>query len=117
MNSEPQCECPIDCNGGIDHFNDCAWIVWKTGKTPEMPTVDNSIHDLNVTRLVVRNSLRMAAPVSINLVESITERGVIYPIEVLDLKNGYYQITHGVERFKAVIEIGLDSIPGRIISE
>jgi hypothetical protein len=135
MSSEPECRCPMARNGGIDHRPDCMWTAWKNGETVISSKFDVSkvsegifatggiissspkgqrFHDLNVSRLVVRDTMRMAAPTSRILIDEIRQNGVLKPIVVKDLKNGYYEIQDGIERFKAVILLGYCSIPGYI---
>ena len=137
MSSEPECKCPLAHNGSIDHTKDCAWKIWKTtgirsteinhkfdaSKIPERifegqkrRLLDQStkIHDLSVRCLIVKDNLRMAAPTSQVLIDSIRLNGIRKPIIVSDLGNGYWQIIDGVERFKAVILLGMHNIPGYV---
>lgn len=50
------------------------------------------------------------------LTESIKKHGVIQPIIVKDMKNGYYQIIAGERRWRASLKAGLKTIPAIIRS-
>jgi hypothetical protein len=112
--SEPECKCPTVIGGGIEHSTTCAWKIWKT--TGRLPEPEKAVEELSVngrriqviavSRLIVRNTMRMAGPPTAGLVDSIRRDGLRDPIEVLDLCNGYYEITAGIERFKAVVLLG-----------
>ncbi len=49
------------------------------------------------------------------LAESIGEHGIIQPLTVRKLKNGYYQIIAGERRWRAARIAGLTQVPARII--
>ena len=131
MRSEPTCKCPMSRNGGIDHRPNCAWTAWKrndgSAAILEAQTFDFTeegifkdkglqVHDLNITRLVVKDSLRLAMTMTMSsiLINDIKKNGVLNPIIVTDLGNGYYEIMDGIERFRAAILLGMNSIPGII---
>ena len=50
-----------------------------------------------------------------SLTDSIRQHGVLQPIAVRALGNGYYQIIAGERRWRAAREAGLDSIPARVV--
>ncbi len=124
MSSEPTCVCLMETRTGqIIHNSDCEWKIWKSKGSPELKSTNEYNtgglirHDFNVTRLIVKDVIRMASLPNSVLLDSIKRKGILTPITVLDLKNGYYQIVDGVQRFKAVILLGRDSIPGIIVDE
>ena len=49
------------------------------------------------------------------LADSIRQHGVLQPIAVRALGNGYYQIIAGERRWRAAREAGLDTIPARVV--
>jgi len=109
MSQEPECVCPQVRGGGIDHYPDCAWSIWKqTGKLP----VKLGITHLSMHRIWVPTSLR-SVPNPL-LVESIKLQGVVNAIEVRINDDGDYTILHGVQRFLAAELLGHKSIPAII---
>lgn len=50
-----------------------------------------------------------------NLADSISEHGVVQPLTVRELANGYYQIIAGERRWRAARQAGLTEIPAVII--
>ena len=50
-----------------------------------------------------------------SLTDSIRQHGVLQPIAVRALGNGYYQIIAGERRWRAAREAGLDTIPARVM--
>ncbi len=55
-------------------------------------------------------------PESLNeLKQSIKEKGIIQPIVVRSTGNGRYQIVAGERRFRAAVELGLKTVPVRIM--
>ena len=50
-----------------------------------------------------------------SLTDSIRRHGVLQPIAVRALGNGYYQIIAGERRWRAAREAGLDTIPARVV--
>ena len=50
-----------------------------------------------------------------SLTDSIRQHGVLQPIAVRALGNGYYQIIAGERRWRAAREAGLDTIPARVV--
>lgn len=50
-----------------------------------------------------------------SLADSIRQHGVLQPIAVRALGNGYYQIIAGERRWRAAREAGLESIPARVV--
>ena len=50
-----------------------------------------------------------------SLTDSIRQHGVLQPIAVRALGNGYYQIIAGERRWRAAREAGLETIPARVV--
>ena len=50
-----------------------------------------------------------------SLTDSIRQHGVLQPIAVRALGNGYYQIIAGERRWRAAREAGMDTIPARVV--
>ena len=50
-----------------------------------------------------------------NLADSISEHGVVQPLTVRELANGYYQIIAGERRWRAARQAGLTEVPAVII--
>ena len=50
-----------------------------------------------------------------NLADSISEHGVVQPLTVRELENGYYQIIAGERRWRAARQAGLTEVPAVII--
>ena len=100
MASEPECKCNLFIG---DHKEGCKWQAWKYGPT---------IHDLNISRLLVRPG--SVYTVNVELAKNISIYGQLKPIIVKLVDGGYYEIIDGVKRYRAIMDLGWTSIRGII---